>query len=97
MKDRAVGSPSLRRVRKTMGDRTPCETSVMLWPQADALESDRLSLEPLAVRHAGEMVTALAPRGLYLFTGGTPLLWTSFARDMNVRHAASPRMEALGG
>ena len=42
------------------------------WPRADALRTDRLSLEPLAVRHASEMTRALAPLVLYRFTGGEP-------------------------
>lgn len=57
---------------KGMANGTTCDNSVMLWPRADALESDRLSLEPLAARHASEMVAALAPRSLYRFTGGEP-------------------------
>jgi RimJ/RimL family protein N-acetyltransferase len=44
----------------------------MSWPRAVALRTDRLSLEPLAVEHASEMVAALAPRDLYRFTGGEP-------------------------
>ena len=55
-----------------MGVRSTCDAQVMSWPRADALRTDRLSLEPLAVRHAREMVTALAPRDLYRFTGGEP-------------------------
>lgn len=49
-----------------------CEARVMSWPQADPLDSDRLALEPLAVDHAAEMLTALAPPELYRFTGGEP-------------------------
>jgi RimJ/RimL family protein N-acetyltransferase len=44
----------------------------MSWPQADPLDSDRLALEPFAVEHASEMVSTLAARELYLFTGGEP-------------------------
>lgn len=44
----------------------------MSWPQADPLDSDRLTLEPLTVDHADEMLTALAPLELYRFTGGEP-------------------------
>ncbi|KQN46056.1 GNAT family N-acetyltransferase [Frigoribacterium sp. Leaf44] len=44
----------------------------MSWPRAEALRTDRLSLEPLAVEHASEMVVALAPQDLYRFTGGEP-------------------------
>jgi RimJ/RimL family protein N-acetyltransferase len=44
----------------------------MSWPRAVALRTDRLSLEPLVVEHASEMVAALAPRDLYRFTGGEP-------------------------
>ena len=49
-----------------------CEARVMSWPQADPLDSDRLALEPLAVDHAAEMLTALAPPELYRFTGVEP-------------------------
>ncbi|ROS54179.1 GNAT family N-acetyltransferase [Frigoribacterium sp. PhB24] len=44
----------------------------MSWPRAEALRTDRLSLEPLAVEHASEMVVALAPQDLYRFTDGEP-------------------------
>jgi len=44
----------------------------MSWPRAVALRTERLSLEPLTVEHASEMVSALAPRALYRFTGGEP-------------------------
>jgi len=58
-----------------MGHSTPfaiCKAQDMSWPQADPLHSDRLALEPLAVDHAAEMLTALAPPELYRFTGGEP-------------------------
>ena len=44
----------------------------MSWPRAEALRTERLSLEPLTERHASEMVTTLAPTELYRFTGGEP-------------------------
>lgn len=49
-----------------------CEARTMSWPQAVPLQTDRLSLEPLAVGHAIEMEAALAPPDLYRFTGGQP-------------------------
>lgn len=55
-----------------MGVRLICEARRMSWPRADALRTGRLSLEPLAVEHASEMVVALAPQDLYRFTGGEP-------------------------
>jgi len=58
-----------------MGHSTPfaiCKAQDMSWPKADPLQSDRLALEPLAVDHASEMLTALAPPELYRFTGGEP-------------------------
>ncbi|MEA2191626.1 MAG: hypothetical protein QOI73_1747 [Solirubrobacteraceae bacterium] len=47
-------------------------TSVEDWPPAPALRSERLSLEPLRVDHAGEMAPLLADARLYEFTGGEP-------------------------
>lgn len=44
----------------------------MTWPMAIPLDTPRLRLEPLSVRHAHEMVAALAPRELYTFIGGEP-------------------------
>jgi len=55
-----------------MGVRSTCKARSTSWPRADALRTDRLSLEPLAVEHAGEMVVALALQNLYQFTGGEP-------------------------
>lgn len=42
------------------------------WPLALPLRTARLRLEPLTVEHAPEMTVALAPPGLYRFTGGGP-------------------------
>ena len=39
---------------------------------APQLETLRLTLEPVRVEHAEEMVPVLADEGLYAFTGGTP-------------------------
>jgi RimJ/RimL family protein N-acetyltransferase len=55
-----------------MGVRSTCEARVMSWLRAVALRADRVSLEPLAVEHASEMVATLAPQDLYRFTGGEP-------------------------
>ncbi|WP_061963974.1 GNAT family N-acetyltransferase [Demequina aurantiaca] len=44
----------------------------MTWPRAIELETERFSLEPLAVHHAVEMTTVLAPLSLYEYTGGEP-------------------------
>lgn len=59
-------------VPRGMGVRSTRDAHGMSWPRADALRTDRLSLEPLAVRHASEMTRALAHRDLYRFTGGEP-------------------------
>ena len=55
-----------------MGVRLTCEAQVMSWPRAVALRTERVSLEPLSVEHASEMLAALAPQNLYRFTGGEP-------------------------
>lgn len=59
----------------------------MLWPPSALLESERFRLEPLAVRHAGEMVDALAPLELYRFTGGEP----PSLEDLRVRFGRQSR------
>jgi RimJ/RimL family protein N-acetyltransferase len=41
-------------------------------PAAEPLQTSRLVLEPLTVRHAREMVQVLAAPQLYQFTGGNP-------------------------
>lgn len=44
-----------------------------MWqPPAEQLKTPRLTLEPLSVTHAPEMVGLLAAPDLYTFTGGTP-------------------------
>jgi RimJ/RimL family protein N-acetyltransferase len=42
------------------------------WPTAEAIETVRLTLEPLRVEHAGEMADVLADPRLYEYVGGTP-------------------------
>jgi len=59
-------------VRHSIGVRSTCRARDMSWPRAVALRTDRLSLEPLAVEHASEMVAALASPTLYRYTGGHP-------------------------
>jgi RimJ/RimL family protein N-acetyltransferase len=44
----------------------------MRWPAAEPIGSTRLTLEPLSVGHAAEMVGVLADRELYTYTGGSP-------------------------
>ncbi|HUA70905.1 MAG TPA: GNAT family N-acetyltransferase [Solirubrobacteraceae bacterium] len=44
----------------------------MAWPTAEPIETARLTLEPLRVDHAGEMVVVLADPRLYEFVGGAP-------------------------
>jgi RimJ/RimL family protein N-acetyltransferase len=41
-------------------------------PAAEPVPTPRLMLEPLAVRHAAQMVEVLAAPELYRFTGGSP-------------------------
>jgi RimJ/RimL family protein N-acetyltransferase len=43
------------------------------WPRAEPIETSRLTLEPLSVEHAGEMLAVLADPRLYEYTGGGPL------------------------
>lgn len=40
---------------------------------AESIETDRLTLVPLAVEHAGEMAEVLADPGLHEYIGGQPL------------------------
>jgi len=42
------------------------------WPTPEELTSERLTLEPLRVGHAAEMVAVLADPALYEFIGGEP-------------------------
>ena len=44
----------------------------MDWPAAETIETARLTLEPLQVEHAAEMVEVLSAPALYEFTGGAP-------------------------
>ena len=44
----------------------------MQWPVIEALESERLTLEPVSVDHASAMVDVLSDARLYEFTGGEP-------------------------
>ena len=43
-----------------------------VWPVASSIETSRLTLEPLRVEHAEEMVSVLDDEGLYQFIGGRP-------------------------
>jgi RimJ/RimL family protein N-acetyltransferase len=43
-----------------------------MWPRAEPIRTQRLTLEPLTVAHAAEMVPVLASRDLYAWTGGGP-------------------------
>ncbi len=40
------------------------------WPGPEAVQTQRLSLEPLRVEHAREMLAMLQDSSLYMFTGG---------------------------
>jgi RimJ/RimL family protein N-acetyltransferase len=40
------------------------------WPAAEAIQTQRLVLEPVRVEHAPEMVASLRDPGLYTYTGG---------------------------
>ena len=42
------------------------------WPAAEPIETARLTLEPLRVEHAGEMVEVLSAPALYEYIGGRP-------------------------
>lgn len=44
----------------------------MDWPAAEPIETPRLTLEPLQVEHAGEMVEVLSAPALYEYIGGRP-------------------------
>ena len=48
-------------------------TSLAAWPAAPLLTTERLSLEPLTVKHAQEMAPLLDDAALHAFTGGQPL------------------------
>ena len=43
------------------------------WPVGRTIETARLTLEPLRINHADEMVSVLDDEGLYEFTGGQPM------------------------
>jgi RimJ/RimL family protein N-acetyltransferase len=58
------------------------------WPAAEPIQTERLSLEPLRVDHAAEMVGVLRGPGLYKFTGGRP----PSLEDLRTRYA----MQAVG-
>jgi RimJ/RimL family protein N-acetyltransferase len=68
----------------------------MIGPQAKAIESERLVLEPLTVAHADEMVHVLANPGLYEFIGGTPPTWAEL-HDRYTRQVAGPPPERHEG
>lgn len=61
----------------------------MIRLQAAPISTARLGLEPLAVRHAAEMVPVLAGRGLYRYIGGT----APTAAELGTRYA----VQAGGG
>jgi RimJ/RimL family protein N-acetyltransferase len=44
----------------------------MPWPVIEPLVSERVTLEPLSLDHAGPMVDVLSEPTLYTFTGGEP-------------------------
>ncbi len=43
------------------------------WPGAETIETRRLTLEPLRVDHADEMILVLRDQDVYAYTGGEPL------------------------
>jgi RimJ/RimL family protein N-acetyltransferase len=43
------------------------------WPVARTVKTPRLTLEPLRIDHADEMVSVLDDQSLYEFTGGQPM------------------------
>jgi RimJ/RimL family protein N-acetyltransferase len=47
-------------------------TGIEDWPAAVALDSERLRLEPLTVRHADELAAVLDDPDLHVFIGGRP-------------------------
>ncbi|MFT0846946.1 GNAT family N-acetyltransferase [Actinomycetaceae bacterium L2_0104] len=61
------------------------------WPTAELLESRRVSMEPLTIRHAGEMAEVLEEPALYRYTGGhapsTEELTERYARQVTGRSA----------
>ena len=60
----------------------------MDWPAAEPIETVRLTLEPLRVGHAGEMVRILGDSELYEYTGGKP----PSLEELRARYA----MQAVG-
>ena len=57
--------------------------------EPEPLHLGRLSLEPLRIDHAGEMVTVLADPALYRFTGGTPPSLADLVRRYSAQLAGS--------
>jgi RimJ/RimL family protein N-acetyltransferase len=53
------------------------------WPQAEPIDTTRLTLEPLRVGHAEEMAPALDDPGLHEFIGGSP----ATADELRTRYA----------
>jgi RimJ/RimL family protein N-acetyltransferase len=43
------------------------------WPDAEQIDTPRLTLEPLRIEHAGEMCPVLDDRSLHQYIGGKPL------------------------
>jgi RimJ/RimL family protein N-acetyltransferase len=50
------------------------------WPRACVLETRRLALEPLLVKHADEAAALFDDVRLHEFTGGRPLTWVQLRR-----------------
>lgn len=44
----------------------------MIWPNIEGVTTERLTLQPLALEHAPQMVPVLGDANTYLFTGGKP-------------------------
>jgi hypothetical protein len=42
------------------------------WPVAETIDAGRLTLEPVGVDHAEEMVLVLGDQNVYVYTGGEP-------------------------
>jgi RimJ/RimL family protein N-acetyltransferase len=61
----------------------------VLGPIAETIETERLTLEPLAVAHAEEMAEVLADPALHDFMGGEPAT-TAELRDRYQRLVAGP-------
>ncbi|MFC5928832.1 N-acetyltransferase [Cryobacterium melibiosiphilum] len=53
----------------------------MRWLAAEPIESERLRLEPLTVRHGTRMVSVLADPSIYHFMGGEPPSALTLARQ----------------